>query len=34
MLWFNFSLGLNFIFLYFVGIVKHNNEFETKEDKI
>ena len=34
MLWFNFILGLNFIFLCFLGMVMYDNEFETKENKI
>ena len=34
MLWFNFNLGLNVIFICFVGMVMHDNEFETKENKI
>ena len=31
MLWFKFILGLNFIFLLFVGMVMSDNEFETME---
>ena len=34
MLWFNFILGLNFIFLLFLGMVMYDNEFETMENKI
>ena len=33
-LWFNFILGLNFVFLLFLGIVMYDNEFETMENKI
>ena len=35
MLWFNFILGLNFIFLCFWVwcIVMYDNKFETKENK-
>ena len=34
-LWFNFILGLNFIFFCFcMGMVMYDNEFETKENKI
>ena len=33
-LWFNFILGLNFIFFWFLGMVMYDNEFETKENKI
>jgi len=32
MLWFNFILGLNLIFLYFR--VMYNNEFEAKENEM
>ena len=34
MLWFNFFLGLNFIFPLFWGMVMYDNEFEPKESKI
>ena len=34
MLWFNFSLGLKFYFLFFLVMVMHDNEFETKETTI
>ena len=34
MLCFNFILGLNFIFLCFLGMVMNDNEFETKEKKL
>ena len=34
MLWFNFILALNFIFLCFGGMVMYDNKFETKENKI
>ena len=34
MLWFNFILGLNFIFFLFLGMVIYDNDFETKENKI
>ena len=34
MLWFNFILGLNFIFLLFLGMVMYDNEFETMENEI
>ena len=33
MLWFNFILVLNSIFLCFWGMVMYDNEFETKEKK-
>ena len=33
MLWFNFVLGLNFIF-FFLGKEMYDNEFETNEKKI
>ena len=33
MLWFNFILGLNFIFLLFLGMVMYGNEFKTMEIK-
>ena len=33
MLWFNFILDLNFIFLCFKHIVKHNHTHRTKENK-
>ena len=31
MFWFKFILGLNFIFLLFLGVVMYDNEFETME---
>ena len=34
MLWFNFNLGLKFYFLFFLVMVMHDNEFETKETTI
>ena len=34
LLWFNFILGSNFIFLLFLGIVMYDNEFQTKENNI
>ena len=34
MLWFNFILGLNFIFLLSLDMVLYDNEFETMENKI
>ena len=34
MLWFNFNLGLKFYFLFFLIMVMHDNEFETKETTI
>ena len=34
MLWFNFILGSNFIFLCFGDMVMYANEFKTKEIKI
>ena len=34
MLWFNFILGLNFIFLLFWGMLMYDNEFKTKGNKI
>ena len=34
MIWFKFILGLNFIFLLFLGMVMYDNEFETMENKI
>ena len=34
MLWFNFNLGLNFIFLLFLGMVMYDNDFEAMENKI
>ena len=34
MLWFNFNLGLKFYFLFFLVMVMHDNEFETKENTI
>ena len=33
MFWFKFILGLNFIFLLFLGVVMYDNEFETMENK-
>ena len=33
LMWFNFILGSNFVFL-FLGIVMYDNEFETKENQI
>ena len=34
MLWFNFNLGLKFYFRFFLVMVMHDNEFETKETTI
>ena len=34
MLWFNFNLGLNFIFLCFEDMVMYDNAFESKENNI
>ena len=34
MLWFNFNLGLKFYFVFFLVMVMHDNEFETKETTI
>ena len=34
MLWFNFTLALNFYFPLFFGMVMHDDEFEIKEYKI
>ena len=34
MLWFNFILGFNYIFLIVSGMVMYDNEFETKENEI
>ena len=34
LLWFEFILGLNFIFLLFLGIVMYDNEFETVEKNL
>ena len=34
MLWFNFILGLNYIFLCFLDMMVYDNEFDTKENKV
>ena len=34
MLWFKFIFGLNFIFLFLVGMVMYDSGFETIENKI
>ena len=34
MLWLNFYAWFKFSFLLFLGMVMHDNEFETKENKI
>ena len=34
MLWFNFILGLNYIFLCFWVMIVCDNEFDTKENKV
>ena len=34
MLWFNFVLALNFVFVCFSGMVMYGTDFETKENKI
>lgn len=34
MLWFKFIVGINFIFLLFLGMVMYDNTFETMENEI
>ena len=33
LLWFNFIIGSNFMFLCFLGMAMYDNEFKTKENK-